>query len=136
MAAAAHGCCIRLRLFGRIGDLYVMEPMGELFEQINPAGRDPKLVARELGELQKAMGWLEAYLTGDDHAVGSSLTLADCELVPVLFFFHQMGPMFGSVNPLQQFPKADAYYKGIAKEPAAEKVLAELDIALRRMTAG
>lgn len=126
----------RMRLFGRIGDLYVMEPMGELFGQINPTGRDPKLVARELGELQKAMGWLEAYLTGDDYAVGSSLTLADCELVPVLFFFDQIGPMFGSVNPLQQFPKSGAYYKGIAKEPAAAKVLAELDIALRRMTAG
>ena len=126
----------RMRLFGRICDLYVMEPMGELFGQINPRGRDPKLVARELAELQKAMGWLDAYLTGGDHAVGGSLTLADCALVPVLFFFDQIGPMFGHVNPLQQFPKAGAYYKGIANEPAAAKVLAELDISLRRMMAG
>jgi len=126
----------RMRALCRIGDLYVMKPMGELFSQINPASRDAQLVAREMAELQKAMGWLEAYLTGDGHAVGNSLTLADCELVPVLFFFDQIGPMFGHVNPLSDYPKVEAYYKGITKEPAAAKVLAELDSALRCMMAG
>lgn len=126
----------RMRLFGRIGDLYLMEPMGELFAQINPAGRDQKLVDRELAELQKAMGWLEAYLTGEPYAVGENLTLADCELVPVLFFFQQIGPMFGNVNPLGEFPKTETYYKAISQMPPAARVLAELDAALRRMMAG
>lgn len=126
----------RMRMLARMADLYVMEPMGELFGQINPTGRDAKLVAREMAELAKAMGWLEAYLTGGNYAVGNSLTLADCELVPVLFFFEQIGPMFGHVNPLSDYPKAEAYYRGIAGEPSAARVLAELDAALRRMMAG
>ena len=123
----------RMRLLSRIGDLYVMQPMGELFGQINPAGRDAQLVAREMAELNKAMGWLEHYIGGPDFAVGDSLTLADCEMVPVLFFFDQIGPMFGYADPLRDFPRTKAYYQGIQKTPAAAKVVAELDAALRRM---
>jgi glutathione S-transferase len=123
----------RMRLLSRIGDLYVMDPMGELFGQINPAGRDAQLVAREMAELSKAMGWIEHYIGGPDFAVGDSLTLADCEMVPVLFFFDQIGPMFGYADPLRDYPRAQAYYEGIQKTPAAAKVVAELDAALRRM---
>ncbi|MEP0709229.1 MAG: glutathione S-transferase family protein [Parvibaculum sp.] len=123
----------RMRLLSRIGDLYVMDPMGELFGQINPAGRDAQLVAREMAELSKAMGWVEHYIDGPDFAVGDRLTLADCEMVPVLFFFDQIGPMFGYADPLRDYPRAQAYYKGIQKTPAAAKVVAELDAALRRM---
>jgi hypothetical protein len=54
-------------------------------------------------------------------------------MVPVLFFFDQIGPMFGYADPLRDYPRAQAYYKGIQKTPAAAKVVAELDAALRRM---
>src|SRR5690606_24139578 len=123
----------RMRLLCRIGDLYVMEPMGELFGQTNPTGRDAQLVARELAELAKAMGWLVYYIGGPDYAVGDSFTLADCDMVPVLFFFDQIGPMFGHADPLRDYPRAKAYYSGVQKTPAAAKVVAELDAALRRM---
>ncbi|WP_041535825.1 glutathione S-transferase family protein [Parvibaculum lavamentivorans] len=123
----------RMRLLARIGDLYVMVPMGELFTQINPAGRDPNVVAREMAELTKAMGWLDHYIGSPECAVGNTLTIADCTLVPILFFFDQIGPMFGEVDPLKNFPSAQAYYKGVQKHPAAAKVVAELDAALRRM---
>lgn len=123
----------RMRVLARVGDLYVMEPMGELFGQINPAGRDAQLVDREMAELKKAMGWVEHYIGGPDFAVGDKLSLADCEMVPVLFFYDQIGPMFGYADPLGDYPRAKAYYKGVQKNPAAAKVVAELDTALRRM---
>ncbi|MBX3493479.1 MAG: glutathione S-transferase family protein [Parvibaculum sp.] len=123
----------RMRLLSRIGDLYIMEPMGELFGHINPQGRDQALVDREMAELLKAIGWLEHYLDGSPFAVGGRLSLADCALVPMLFFFDQIGPMFGHASPLKNHPSAEAYYKGIQAHPAAAKVVAELDAALRRM---
>jgi len=123
----------RMRLLARIGDLYIMEPMGELFGQINPQGRDQALVDREMAELEKGIGWLEYYLDGSPFAVGDRLSLADCALVPMLFFFDQIGPMFGHASPLKTYPSAEAYYKGIREHPAAAKVVAELDAALRRM---
>ncbi|MEQ8281942.1 MAG: glutathione S-transferase family protein [Parvibaculum sp.] len=123
----------RMRLLSRIGDLYIMEPMGELFGHINPQGRDQALVDREMTELLKAIGWLEHYLDGSPFAVGGRLSLADCALVPMLFFFDQIGPMFGHASPLKTYPSTEAYYKGIRAHPAAAKVDAELDAALRRM---
>ncbi|MFN4353270.1 glutathione S-transferase family protein [Parvibaculum sp.] len=126
----------KMRLIGRIGDLYVMGPMGKLFGQINPAGRDQQLVAKELVELRKAMGWLEHYIEGPDFAVAGQLTLADCALVPVLFFFREIGPMFGQEQPFNGLPRTEAYYAAIGKNPVVAKVVAELDEALRRMMAG
>ncbi|MDO8838807.1 MAG: glutathione S-transferase family protein [Parvibaculum sp.] len=127
-AAMAH-----MRLLARIGDLYIMEPMGELFGQINPQGRDQALVDREMAELVKGIGWLEHYLDGSPFAVGDRLSLADCALVPMLFFFDRIGPMFGEASPLKKFPSTNAYYQGIQNHPAAARVIAELDAALRRM---
>ena len=65
--------------------------------------------------------------------MGGRLSLADCALVPMLFFFDQIGPMFGHASPLKTYPSTEAYYKGIRAHPAAAKVDAELDAALRRM---
>lgn len=126
----------KMRLLSRIGDLYVMGPMVELFGQINPAGRDPQLVARELTKLRKAMGWLEYYIEGPEFAVGQRLTLADCALVPLLFFFKEIGPMFGQAQPFQSLARTEAYYSAIERHPAVARVLAELRQALRRMMAG
>lgn len=123
----------RMRLLSRIGDLYIMAPMGDLFGQINPQGRDQALVDREMAELLKGIGWLEHYLDGSPFAVGDRLSLADCALVPMLFFFDQIGPMFGHASPLKEHPSANAYYKGVQAHPAAAKVIAELDAALLRM---
>ncbi|MBX3508807.1 MAG: glutathione S-transferase family protein [Parvibaculum sp.] len=126
----------KMRLVARIADQYVMEPMGKLFGQINPSSRDPQLVAREIVELRKAMAWIEHYIEGPEFAVGGQFTLADCELVPVLFFFNEIGPMFGQARPFQELPRTESYFKAIGKYPAAEKVLSELHQALKRMMAG
>lgn len=123
----------KMRVLSRIGDLYLMEPMGKLFGHINPGSRDQQLVAHEMAELSKAMGWLERFIEGPEFALGDSLTLADCELVPILFFFSAIGPLFGEAQPFADHPRCEAYYRTVQKHPAAAKVVAELDEALKRM---
>lgn len=123
----------RMRLLSRIGDLYVMEPMTKLFSQINPKGRDQAFVDRELGELTKGMGWLAKYLDGSAFAVGNSLTLADCTLVPMLFFYAQIGPMFGSAEPFKNVPTVGKYYDAIQTNPHAMRVIKELEAALAKV---
>lgn len=125
----------RMRLLSRIGDLYVMEPMTKLFSQINPKGRDQAFVDRELGELTKGMGWLAKYLDGSPFAVGNSLTLADCTLAPMLFFYAQIGPMFGSAEPFKNIPTVGQYYKGLQSNPHVQRVIGELEAALAKVMA-
>ncbi|MGV8995328.1 MAG: glutathione S-transferase family protein [Parvibaculaceae bacterium] len=127
--------CARMRLFSRIGDLYLMEHMQRLFSQINPKGRDHALVELELGELAKAIKWLEAFLDGSTYAVGETFTHADCTLAPMLFFYDQIGPMFGSANPFASSPKLDKYYRGLKQNPHVARVVTELEVALAKVMA-
>lgn len=126
----------RMRLLSRIGDLYIMEPMTKLFGQISPKGRDQAFVDRELAELAKGLSWLAKYLDGSAFAVGDKLTLADCTLGPMLYFYEQIGPMFGYSDPFKQVPTVGDYYKGVKANPHVARVLDELDVALRKVMAG
>lgn len=128
--------CSRARLLARIGDLYVMGAMEPLFGQIDPRSRDRMLAERHLADLLKAMGWLGHYLDGSPYAVGGSLSIADCALAPILFFFEQIGPLFGFPDPMKDMPSVAAYYRGVKAEPAVARVLAELDQELRRTLGG
>ncbi len=123
----------RVRLLSRIGDLYIMEPMNKLFGQINPKGRDQALVDRELVELGKGLGWLGFYVDGSPYAVGGKLSLADCTLAPMLFFYEQVGPMFAVADVFKNVLTVRSYYNGLKNDPHAARVFDELDKALRKV---
>lgn len=123
----------RVRLLSRIGDLYIMEPMTKLFGQINPKGRDQALVDRELAELAKGIGWLGHYIDGSPYAVGGRLSLADCTLAPMLFFYEQIGPMFAVADVFTNVPTLKSYFAGLKSDPHVARVLSEIDTALRKV---
>lgn len=122
----------RMRLLSRIGDLYVMEPMTKLFGQINPKGRDQVLVERELAELAKGIKWLGFYLDGSAYAVGGKLSIADCTLAPMLFFYEQIGPLFGFAEVFKDVPTVGAYFGKLKNDPHVARVLSEINAALRK----
>ncbi|MGK2741338.1 glutathione S-transferase family protein [Tepidicaulis sp. LMO-SS28] len=124
---------MRVSLIARIGDLYLMEPMGELFGQINPQGRNEEMCDCLYGEMEKALGWIDFYLDGTAYAVGETLSLADCALMPILFFADRISPMFGSQNAFQKTPNLAAYYEATQKDPVVARVMQELDEALAKM---
>ena len=126
----------RMRLLSRIGDLYLMEPMTTLFGHINPKGRDQALVDRVMAELDNGMNWLAHYLDGSPYAVGDKLSLADCTLAPMLFFYKQIGPMFGHAAPFAKLQTAGDYYKGLQENPHAARVIEEVETALKRVMGG
>ncbi len=122
----------QIRLLARIGEIYVMEPMGDLFDQIDPRTRDKNLVARAMGEVVEGMGWLDTYLDGSAYALGNTLSFADCALVPILFFFERLGPMFGEEKPLKPFVNVERYYRAMYDDTHCARVLAEMDVALKQ----
>ena len=123
----------RVRLLARITDLYIMAPLGQLFGQINPAGRDPHIVDKGLTDLTKGLEWLNAYLDGVKYAVGGSLSLADCALMPTLFFVTQVGPMFGRADLISSFGKIHGYYEASLTDPHIARVVGEVADALKKM---
>ena len=122
------------RLLGRISDLYLMEPMGDLFAQINPLGRDARLVSERLKDVNQAMRWLDGYLpdTGT-YAVGDRLGYADAMVAPVLFFANHLAPMFGRDPKWPQAPRVERYFEAIAADESIARVFAETEDALKAM---
>ena len=123
----------RVRVLSRIGDLYIMKPLAQLFGQINPKGRDQILVNHAVEEIKKGIGWLGFYLDGSAYAQGDRLSLADCSLMPILFFVEQIGPMFAQPDLLEAGPTVARYYKATKSDETVARVLAEVDQALRQM---
>ena len=118
----------KMRVIFNIADQYVLTPLFELFEQVNPATRDAKKVDTGLTDLSKALSGLEHFISGGKYALGATPTLADCALVPALFFVNAIGPAFGQANLLG--PKAKAYYAAVQTDPNAAKIVGELGTAL------
>ena len=123
-----------VRLLSRIGDLYLLEPLSTLFGNIDPATRNAEDVKQGFEELETALGWLSHYLDGSGHAAFGRLTLADCALVPILFFVRRIPEFFGRRNCLlDNHPKAIAYWRGVFDEPVVHRIHDEMDAALRQM---
>lgn len=125
----------KVRLLSRIADLYLMPAYGELFGQLSPKARDEAKAAESLQKLEKALGYVETYLEGTHYAVDKRLTLADCALMPVLFFSNTVEPAFGR-KPFQGFDRVGAYFTTISAEDVqCVKARHEMAAALQKMMA-
>ena len=120
----------RARLIARIGETYVLVPLNRLFNQVNPATRDEEVTAAAIAELEKGLDHLEAFISAEGpYANGQHLSLADCQLVPTLFFVRVMGPVFGK-DWLADRPRIAAYMKSVSGDETAAKIHGEMMDAL------
>jgi glutathione S-transferase len=120
----------RMRLLVHFADLYVVPPLVALFGQVNPAQRDPQAVAARLEELRPRYDQLAAFLGPGPLAVGSELTLADCTLFPLFFFATRLHPLLGDKDPTAERAPLARWWQAVRRNPAIQKVDAELVKAL------
>ena len=116
----------RMRLIARVADLYVMAPMMPLFKQLDPTTRDADVVTAELEAMMSGYDKLAFYLTGAPYAVGGSLSLADCTLVPSLVLTLDFLPRFDVDSPLETRPNVHRYWQGICQDPVAARVIKKM----------
>jgi len=120
----------RVRGLSRFHDLYLEPPLRALFPQVNPATRDQKVVDEKLAELTTRLDQLEAALSSGPYAAGAAFTLADCALVPTMFFLALMPPMLGAPAVTDGRPKLAAWWAKVQERPTVQKVLGEQQEAL------
>ena len=123
----------RVRELSRFHDLYLEPPLRALFPQVNPATRDQKLVDEKLKEVVLRVDQLEARLSSGPYALGSMFTLADCALIPTMFFATLLLPMLGGPSVLDTRPKLAAWWAKVQERPTVQKVLGEQQAALMEM---
>jgi len=95
----------------------------------------PARAAEILAAVTAALGLIDHHLGGGAHAVGDTLSTADCALVPLLFFVARSAPLFPGASPFAPYAKLAAYWQGIARDPVAARVIGEMEAAQARRAA-
>jgi len=121
----------KVRLFARLTDIYVMGGMNLLFGQFSANPRDLARVEEGLKLLDDGLAHIEHYLEAGVYAVEDRLTLADCAMVPALFFCTTVPAAFGK-TPFLGRAKVERYYERIvAEDPRCRRVVEEIGAALQ-----
>ena len=123
----------RVRSFSRFHDLYLEPPLRALFPQVSAKEKDQALLSEKFPEIKACFDRLEAMLSAGPYACGTAFTLADCALIPTMFFATLMLPMLGGPAVPGERNKLQAWWTKAQERPSAQKVLAEQQEAVMQM---
>ncbi len=126
----------KVRLVSRYVDTYLMAGLGILFGQAGANPRDAAKVAEGVAGVKNAMALIEGVIEGPRYAFENRSTLADCALVPALFFCNVIGPMVGQ-DFYAETPKLKTYIaKIVAEDAQAGRIVQEMGAALAAFQSG
>jgi glutathione S-transferase len=120
----------RARGISRFHDLYLEPPLRALFPQVQAKEKDKQLITEKIGEVRTRLDQLEGMLSSGPYAIGSAFTLADCALVPTMFFLNLIIPMLGGPSPADGHPKLAAWWTKVQERAQVQKILGEQQQAL------
>ena len=103
----------KIDLIGRILDLYILPDMIFLTRIVGRGATDKE--KEHIDAVQEGVAYLEHFFASQDWAVGDSVTLADCMLLPFLFFVKMIEKGAG-VDVLADRPKLSVYRINVADQ--------------------
>jgi len=122
-----------IRMLARLSDIYIINNMFALSRQTGALGRRTPTAARDDGvsaqlvvEIKRNLKALDGFIGKDDFACCGHITLADCALVPGLFFVENVLPVVGVDARIPALANVAAYWAAIQKNEHAARVLFEL----------
>jgi glutathione S-transferase len=120
----------RMRLFSRLSDLYVVEPMFPIYPQLRTDPQDKELVDKQIEKICSGLEFIEQYTPGTRYVVCDRLTLGDCSLAPTFYYIDFIFRALERGNAWSAFPKLGAYWQGVQKDPFVARVLGEITAGL------
>ena len=118
-----------VRLLSRFADLYLMAPLIPLFAHLSRRSRVQDVVDRGVAEIARGIQAVESRIGSGGYATGTALSLADCALVPIVFFLKRYLPILGVEDCLADAPRLAAWWQAMQDNPHAARVVAEMQQA-------
>jgi glutathione S-transferase len=122
-----------IRLLARVADVHILNNTfmlsrltGALSRRTPAAARDDAVTDQLAGEVVRNLKALDKFIGTDGFAGCGRITLADCALVPGLFFVETVMPAVGVDTPIAANAKVAAYWAAIQENEHAARVLIEL----------
>ena len=112
---------LEARLWDRVFDLYVMDPMQRFIgQQLRPEPeRDARTIADALAALASAYDLIEKKFAARTWAAGKSFSIADCAAAPALFYAAIVAPIPSSHTNLA------GYFERLMARPSVRRVIRE-----------
>ena len=125
----------QVRTVSRIADIYLLNNTFMALPQARRATRNDAIRDLFVAQIVRGMKALEHYLGDGAFAVGDSISIADCTLVPALFLAQDVVPTFDVPNPILGCPKVERYWNAIQTNEHAARVLGEMTRGLEERRA-
>jgi glutathione S-transferase len=118
----------RMRLLTRLFESYYDAGMLEMYKLLDKsAPRIQANVDRSYDSIDKSLKLMKLHMDGPHYAIGQTLTLADCALVPPLHQSRIMLDALGYPDPLAGHPEIMAYYENTAQDEFIAPVLRDME---------
>jgi len=122
-----------IRTLARIGDIHLTNNTfmlgrltGALGRMVPAAARDDSVTDQLAVEVARNIKALNRLIAADGFACGGRITLADCALVPALFFVETVLPAVGADTSIAANANVEAYWASIQRNEHAARALIEL----------
>jgi glutathione S-transferase len=117
----------RARLISRLVDVYLSPNLSALF-----GAKDPDAAKAGIEAMGKCLDYIE-HFRGKDYAfaAGDAFSLADCTLVPMLFFLDAFDGQHGTSKLISRLPGLGAWWGRYKASPAGSAIIAEMGAALQ-----
>jgi glutathione S-transferase len=125
-----------VRTVSRIADIYLMNNIFMALPQLSRKTRNDAIRDLFVAQITRGMGALEKHIGTGEFAVGNTMTIADCTLVPALWLCQNTVPNLDVPPPIDGTVKVAAYWAKIRKNEIAAKVLAEMDRGMKARLEG
>ena len=126
-----------VRMLARLGDIYIINNMfmlarhtGALSSRTPTAARGGDVSGQLVDEVVRNLKAFDKFVGKDGFACCGRITLADCALVPGLFFVDTVMPAAGVETPIPAMTNVAAYWAAIQKNEHGARVLMELERGL------
>lgn len=124
------------RLIATIAAEYVQPGGLSIFRVIRAKSGDQAAIDAAKADVQKGLDVLEGLMSGKKFAAGGSPTIADCFVVPALFFATEVGALAGVTDALGSRSKLKAYWNNIRKNKTVAKLIEAMSNRLKQILAG
>jgi glutathione S-transferase len=122
-----------IRMLARLGDIYILNNVfmlarltGALSRRTPSAAREDAVSQQLADEVVRNLGALDKFIGQDGFACSGRMTLADCALVPGLFWVETVLPIIGVDWPTPAIANVATWWTAIQKNEHAARVLIEL----------
>lgn len=124
-----------MNIFYRFPDVYLQPVLLPLFRQLGEPSRDEDVVVDNIAALDVQLQLLDELLERFERYGHASLDLADCALVPVMYFAVAVPRMLHGADILANSPRVASWWSWVQEQEAVVRVIGEIEEGMRAFMA-